>query len=171
MSAFRTFLGVLVALSLCASTSAQPAPQTGRIPTVTRLVKIFSELETAIQARARSSDPAALESSLDSSFEMRDASTPGTPVPRDEWIRQTRSTAAQSRSIDQMAVHDLGAYALVSFRETETATSAGLRHERFIVDCWKRDGDAWKLAVRYASESGAWSTDKAPSGRKFEKRY
>jgi hypothetical protein len=108
MSAFRTLLGVLVALSLCASTSAQPAPQTGRIPTVTRLVKIFSELETAIRARARSSDPAALESSLDSSFEMRDASTPGTPVPRDEWIRQTRSTAAQSRSIDQMAVHDLG---------------------------------------------------------------
>lgn len=164
-------LGVCVALSLCANALGQPGPATGRIPTVTRLVKLFSELEAALQAQARSYDPAALESSLDPSFEMRAGGAPGMPVPRADWIRQARSTAAESRSIDQMAVHDLGAYALVSFREVETATPAGPRRERFIVDCWKRDGDSWKLAIRYASDVGAPSTDKPPPTKNFEKRY
>jgi len=169
------FRSILVATSAAVALSgyalAQPAPQTGRIPTVTRLVKVFSELEAALQTQARSADPAALDQSLDASFEMRDSTSPGTPIPRDEWIRQTRATAAQDHSIDQMAVHDLGAYALVSFRELETGVATGSRHQRFIVDCWKRDGDSWRLAVRYAAEVGASSASKPQPTKKLEKRY
>jgi hypothetical protein len=160
-----------VAVALSGHAAAQPSPQAGRIPTVTRLVKVFSELEAALQAQARSADPAALDPSLDPSFEMRDGTAPGTPVPRGEWIRQARASVAQGRSIDQMAVHDLGAYALVSFREVETGVVAGSRHERFIVDCWKRDGDSWKLAVRYQGGVGAASAGKQQPAKKIEKRY
>ena len=168
MIAARFLFGVSVALVLCASVSAQPPPQTGRIPTVTRLVKVFSELEAALPTRARSSDPAALERMLDPSFEMRDGASPGTPVPRDAWVRQARSAAAGNRSIDQMAVHDLGAYAIVSFREVDpNAKSAS---QRFVVDCWKRDGDSWKLAIRYVSDLPVTSEKRTPAGT-LDKRY
>ena len=170
MNPARTLLGVALSLAVCGNAIAQPAPQTGRIPTVTRLVKVFSDLEAELQEQARSADPAALESSLDPSFEMREGGAPGTPVPRDDWIRRTRATAAQHRSIDQMAVHDLGSYALVSFREVETATTAGSRHQRFVVDCWKRDGDSWKLAIRYASDVSATSRKRVSTGT-LDKRY
>jgi len=157
-----------IAVALCAGVSAQPAPQTGRIPTVTRLVKIFYELETELQTQARSADPAALEQSLDPSFEMRVGTSPGLPIPRDEWIRQARSAAAANRSIDQMAVHDLGAYAIVSFREVDpNAKSAS---QRFVVDCWKRDGDSWKLAIRYVSDLPVTSEKRTPAGT-LDKRY
>jgi hypothetical protein len=171
MGPARTLFGIALALLVCGNLLAQPAPQTGRIPTVTRLVKVFSELEAALQTQARSSDPAALDRSVDPSFEMRDGGAPGTPVPRDDWMRQARATAAPGRSIGQMAVHDLGAYALVSFREVETGTPPGSGHDRFIVDCWKRDGDSWKLAVRYTSAVGASSPERRPTPKKVDKRY
>ena len=168
MIAARLFFAVPVALVLCSGVSAQPTPQTGRIPTVTRLVKIFSELEAALQTQAHSADPAALEQSLDPSFEMRDAASPGSPVPRDEWLHEARASAAANRSIDQMAVHDLGAYAIVSFREVDPG--AEWVTQRFVVDCWKREGDTWKLAIRYASAVPATSQKRAPAGT-LDKRY
>jgi hypothetical protein len=166
----RSILAAIsAAVAVSGYTFAQPTPQAGRIPTVTRLVKIFSELEAALQTQARSADPAALDQSLDASFEMRDGTSPGTPIPRDEWIRQARAASAGNRVIDQMAVHDLGTYAIVSFREVDPgAKSAG---QRFIVDCWKRDGDSWKLAIRYAGEVGASSGSKPQPTKRFEKRY
>ena len=55
------------------------------------------------------------------------------------------------------------------FREVDPgAKSAG---QRFIVDCWKRDGDSWKLAIRYAGEVGASSGSKPQPTKRFEKRY
>ena len=161
-------LGACAALLVCGLAAAQPTPPTGRIPTVTRLVKVFSELEAALQAQARSPDPAALEQSLDPSFEMRDGAAPAAPIPRDEWIRRTRASASANRAIDQMAVHDLGAYAIVSFREADPGAKGGA--QRFVVDCWKRDGDTWKLAIRYASDTPASSHKRTPAGT-LDKRY
>jgi hypothetical protein len=85
---------------------AQPAPPTGRIPTVTRLVKVFSELEAGLVTQAHSTDTTALDQSLDPSFEMRTSAAPGVPVPRDEWILRARAAPAQTPHVDQMAVHD-----------------------------------------------------------------
>jgi hypothetical protein len=163
----RLLFLISLAVALCAGVSAQPTPQTGRILTVTRLVKIFYELETGLQTQARSADPAALAQSLDPSFEMRDGASPGTPIPRDEWIRQARATPG-NRPIDQMAVHDLGAYAIVSFRQVDPGAKSGV--PRFVVDCWKRDGESWKLAVRYASDVPATPQERTPAGT-LDKRY
>jgi hypothetical protein len=148
---------------------AQPTPQSKRIPTVTRLVKIFSQLEGELYTKA--ADSAALERMLDPAFEMRDGAAPGEPIPRDEWIRRSRSAGWTPR-IDQMAVHDFGDVAIVSFRQVETGRT---RHERFIVDCWKRTGDGWQLAVRYASagDQGAnapGEKKRTPAGT-IDKRY
>jgi hypothetical protein len=99
---------------------------------------------------------------------MRDGTSPGAPISRDEWILQARASASANRTIDQMAVHDLGAYAIVSFREVDTGAKA--TSKRFVVDCWKRDGDTWKLAIRYASDVPAASQERTPAGT-LDKRY
>jgi hypothetical protein len=147
---------------------AQPSPQTTRVPTVTRLVKLFSELEAGLVASAHSTDAGVLDRMLDPSFEMRVDSAPGTPIPRDAWMRQLRASTGQPPRIEQMAVHDFGDVAVVSFRET--ASDAAL-HPRFVVDCWKRDGDAWKLAVRYLSAAPSSGTKRSAPSKTIDKRY
>ncbi|HSD00417.1 MAG TPA: nuclear transport factor 2 family protein [Casimicrobiaceae bacterium] len=151
-------------LLLAVPTSAQPS----RIPTVTRLVKVFTELEVALDAHARSGDAAALDEALDPSFEMRTGARPGAPVPRDEWVRQMRASPRSSLRIEQMAVHDLGDVAIVSFRASPATASSG--RARFIVDCWKRAGDGWRLAVRYASDASGGGSSAATSNI-IDKRY
>jgi len=157
-----------IALCIALPAFAQPAPPMMRVPTVTRLVKVFSELEAGLVAQAHSPDPAALDQSLDPSFEMRIGAAPGMPIPRDEWIRQAREAPTGSPRTEQMAVHDFGDVALVSFRELQPdATDAA--SGRFIVDCWKRAGNGWKLAVRYISNAAPESV-KPPPGT-LNKRY
>src|SRR5438067_9025226 len=102
---------------LAPSVYAQPTTPSSRVPNVTRLVKIFSELEARLAAKA--ADSATLERMLDPAFEVRDSTAPGVPVPRDEWIRQQRASPSQAPRIDQMAVHDFGDIALVSFRQVD----------------------------------------------------
>lgn len=147
---------------------AQPAPQAAHVPTVTRLVKLFSGLEMDLVATARANNADALDAMLDPSFEMRVDSAPGTPIPRDAWIRDARAATARPPRIEQMAVHDFGAIAVVSFRET---ASNAAWHPRFVVDCWKRDGDGWKLAVRYLSAVPPPGVKRSAPAKTIEKRY
>jgi hypothetical protein len=161
----------ILAMAACLATPAVLQAQAGRVPTVTRLVKIFAERETTLADRARSTDSAALDLLLDPSFEMRVASAPGAPVPRDEWIREMRASPHGTARIEQMAVHDFGDVAVVSFRQADEPAAGGGAPPsvRFIVDCWKRSGDDWKLAVRYSSAAPA--TVRRPAGTTIDKRY
>jgi uncharacterized protein DUF4440 len=148
---------------------AQPAAGT-RIPTVTRLVKEFFELETTIEAKLAARDVAALDALLDANFEVRRAAAPGVPLTRDEWLR-TAAGVSSPPKIDQIAVHDFGTVAVVSFRQVEAARKQPSRaaKERMIVDCWTRVGVRWVLVVRYegAASQAAPSdgSDRRPSGR------
>jgi hypothetical protein len=152
---------VAVALAVAAPAFAQPS---GRIPTVTRLVKIFSQLETRLVDSAHVQDTAVLDTMLAPDFEMRAGEMPGTPIPRDEWIRLARASPETQPRLAQMAVHDFRDIATVSF--TDTAT----KPPRFIVDVWKRGGDGWKLAVRYQSDVTATKAGARKSSR-IEKKY
>lgn len=165
----RVVLPLAVAL-LALPALAQPSPATGRIPTVTRLVKTFSELENDLVARAHAADPQALEATLDPAFEMRVGADPGVPLPRDEWIRAARAAPREPLRIDQMAVHDFGTVAIVSFREAP-ASAAARGKPQFVVDCWKRAGDEWKLAVRYVSDAASSSVKMAKPPKTIDKRY
>lgn len=161
-----------LAMAICVALPAvaQSVAATDRIPTVTRLVRIFSELEAGLVTQAHATDTTALDQSLDASFEMRTSAAPGVPVPRDEWILQARAAQARPPRIDQMAVHDFGDVAVVSFREfAAPATPARSPRGRFVVDCWKRAGDGWKLAVRYVSDATSEGI-KPPPGT-IDKRY
>ena len=165
----RTLIASLALLAVPAL--AQPVPHGTGIPTVTRLVKMFSELERGLAETMRAKDSSALDALLDPSFEMRVGNAPGVPVPRDAWVREARSASTSPR-IEQMAVHDFGDVAVVSFRESSARTGAKDREtDRFVVDCWKRDGDTWKLAVRYLSDASAHGVKMPGAGATIDKRY
>lgn len=142
---------------------AQPA----RVPTVTRLVKAFSELESTIDARLAAGDATALGAMLTDDFELRSAPSAGTPIARADWIKRAPTGAKSAVTNEQMAVHDYGPVAVVSFVKAGQARAAG---RIFVVDVWQRDGESWKLATRYAS-SGAASPSLMSPAPTIEKRF
>ena len=144
---------VVVAVSTFAaiaptSLAADERPTGGRIPTVTRLVKLFLEREAALGDAIRRADAPALGAMLTEDFEMRAGARAATPIPRADWMREVLAKRDGGGEIDRMAVHDLGTVALVSF------TLGGPTGPIFVVDVWRAQGEAWKLAVRYASPTG-----------------
>ena len=170
-SPLPTLLAGVLAACLAFPAAAQPGHSPGRIPTVTRLVKIFYELETGLASNLAAHDARAIDQTLEADFEMRAGSLPGTPVPRADWIGQEMANRTET-SIDQMAVHDFGSVAIVSFRQVPAPTPAsGAAQGLFIVDCWKRDGDGWKLATRYLSNAAAPASAIPASAGTIDKRY
>ena len=142
---------------------AQPSGTPARIPTVTRLVKQFFELERTLNEKLAANETAALDTLIDADFEARSAVNPGTPIPRTEWLRAASGQPERPR-IDQMAVHDFGNIAIVSFTQSGRPKAATRDASRMIVDCWKRSGERWLLVVRY--ESTATATRPPPGDRK-----
>jgi len=135
-----------IACLLCFALVA-PAPvfaqAPGRIMTVTRSVKVFSELEAKLDGAIAAHDKTDLANLLAANFEMRSGVNPGQPTPRAEWL-----AAPQAKSqISQMAVHDYGDLAVVSFLDTA--------QHAFVVDIWKKSGEGYALSVRYASNASA----------------
>lgn len=164
-------LAMVLAGCLGSPAAAQPLQASVRIPTVTRLVKVFYDLESRLVSNLVARDARAIDQALEPDFEMRAGSMPGTPVPRADWMRQEQANPAQA-TIDQMAVHDFGSVAIVSFRLAPAATpAAGANQDLFIVDCWKRDSDGWKLATRYLSNAAAPASAIPASAGTIEKRY
>jgi hypothetical protein len=137
----RHALGALAALPLAA-----PAQVRTQAVTVTRLVRVFLDLEAALFEAQRAGDRAALERLLADDFEQRGAARPGRPMPRAEWLDDALRNAAAEVDLEQMAVHDRGATTIVSF----VARPAG-RAGMFIIDVWVMVGDGWRLKVRYVS--------------------
>jgi hypothetical protein len=138
-----------IALQLATASAQTTAP--GRVPTVSRLVKQFTEQETRLAAQIRAGDTAGAGSLLADDFELRAASQPGRPVPRAEWLRQSMRSPGPDATPTQMAVHDLDGSAVVSFLQSGSSANASV----FVVDVWRRAGVEWKLAVRYIAPAGA----------------
>jgi hypothetical protein len=138
----------LLAIGASPASAADARPTGGRVPTVTRLVQLFLEREAALADAIRNGDEPALAAFLADDFEMRTGARPATPVPRAEWMREVLRERDGGGEIDRMAVHDYGTVAVVSFG------MGGSGGALFVVDVWRRQGEAWKLAVRYASPAG-----------------
>jgi hypothetical protein len=137
----RLLLAAAVALPAATAWS-----QSARVPTVTRLVKVFLDLEAQLAQAAHGNDVAALRALLADDFEMRVAQRPGVPTPRAEWLAALARQPAPAAEIEQIAAHDHGAVVDVSFL-LRPAEGAPL----FIVDTWAKVGDGWRLQVRYAA--------------------
>lgn len=133
----------LIALALLPLAAA--ARVRTRAVTMTRFVRVFSELESRLADAMAAGDGAALDALITADFEQREAREPIAPVPRAEWLAGARTRwPAGDLWIEQMAVHDRGDTALVSFLARPEGAAPS-----FVVDAWVRDGDAWRLKVRY----------------------
>lgn len=170
------FLALLSLTSV--STSAVPAAAyagggAGRIPTVTRLVRIFSGLEGNLAEAVEKRDRQAVSKLLSNDFEMRVGAMPGNPIPRAAWIQQSFASPKSSSAMEQMAVHGLGKTAVVSYAWKTTARKSGVVHDVFVVDVWRQQDGGWKLAIRYADPAGAGDFNvpgAAPVTPVFEKK-
>ena len=83
---------------------AEPAHQ--RVATTTRLVTIFSELETEWLQAVQQKDSAALERFPGEDFQELSPNVAG-PVPREEWQQRALTQELQSFHLRQMAVRAL----------------------------------------------------------------
>src|SRR5438132_2990538 len=93
-------------LAWAASASAADERATGgRVPTVTRLVKLFTEQEAALATAIRAGDASAVERLLTDDFEMRTGATPANPVPRAEWLTAMMGARNPGDDVTGMAVH------------------------------------------------------------------
>ena len=140
-------------MSVLVASTAVSADGVGRIPTVTRLVKLFLDLEDNLIQAVGKRDTQAVSNLLSGDFEMRVDAMPGNPVPRAAWIQQSFSEPKSSSTIEQMAVHDLGKIAVVSYLWKIKAAKSDIESNIFIVDVWKHEAGNWKLAIRYAGLS------------------
>jgi hypothetical protein len=132
-------------LAFSAQGSAQ-GTSTDRVPTVSRLVKLFGEREARLAERVAARDATGAGNMLTDDFELRASNLPGRPIPRADWLAQSMQSTGVGSRITQMAVHDLGDTAVVSFLQGPDTTAS-----LFVVDVWRRAGDDWKLKARYAS--------------------
>ena len=142
------FACVMALVPASPALAADTAP--GRIPTVTRLVKLFLEREDALAVAMSRGDATALAQTLTDDFELRTGARAAAPVPRADFVAATVRARPTVQPAGRMAVHDLGNVAIVSFVQGEDARSAV-----FVVDVWRQQAGDWKLAIRYASPTGA----------------
>ena len=159
----------IVLFLLSSSMFAQDAPPSGGIPsrpprivTRTRTVAIFSDLEQQLMEARRKHDRATLEKLTADDFEVRQSSTPN-PVPREEWLQeQARGALLGDFHPSDMAVH------LYNDRTAVVNFFYGAGTVRFfVVDVWNKDGETWRLSVRYSAPAGskAASADRKPDGK------
>lgn len=160
----------LFMLLSCLALSA-PAPRASaddmptRIPTVTRLVALFSMLENNLNTALAKHDNMAVQRLLTADFELRSGERPGQPIARADWLRQVQADSPSVSRIEQMAVHDHGEIAVVSFL---WLIDAGKNSERAVsvVDVWQHANATWQLATRYVAPAGKASY--AIPGARFE---
>lgn len=168
-------LALLVALPGGGVFGSPTGAEQSRIPTVTRLVQMFSAFENELNENLRTGNLAAVQKLLAEDFELRAGSMPSNPTPLSEWIRRSAGKDKALLSIQQMAVHDYGNIAVVSFLFTYSAdTKNKSGNNVFVVDIWEKSGESWKLATRYAGPSGSPSfpiPGAAINSPQIEKRY
>jgi hypothetical protein len=155
----RAAATAVAALCLAAPAGAADTPPTGgqqRIVTMTRGMKIFGDAEAALTAALKAKDSATLDRLVAADFEQLAQGAPGTPVPREDWLKQAPADAARSTGIRDMAVHDYGDIAIVSFAWTREPAQASA----FVVDVWRRTSpqEAFQLKTRYLSAAPASAT-------------
>jgi ketosteroid isomerase-like protein len=138
--------------SLGSALAAGQAPTGGRGGAVpTRNVAIFTKLENEWNDALRRHDAEALARIVSEDFEIRSAAAPGVPTARDEALQAWAQLPALQSSIGQMAVHEYGELMVVSFVWKLGEAEGRPAQSFFVVDTWKRAGNDWKAAVRYAS--------------------
>ena len=152
--------------------SASETLTTNRIPTVTRLVQVFFDFENRLLAALAQRDRFAVNALLVEDFEMRTAAAPADPTPRADWIENSLMAPKRTSNIEQMAVHDYGDVAVVSFVWTTQSVAKKSDAKRFFVaDVWKRSAETWLLATRYLADQSSRKMAFPGAGAVVEKKF
>jgi ketosteroid isomerase-like protein len=156
--AIRSFLfSTAIALTGFLAGSAQEPVKPSlspRIITATRQVVIFTDLETQLLRAIQAKDQAGLSKlvSEDCIIEMPDAD----PLTGEDWMKSvlTKDYVLKTFVVRQLSVIDGPDSSVVKFDRVQQSSFKGKPEggEFFVVDVWKKDGDAWKLANRYVSK-------------------
>jgi hypothetical protein len=151
-------LAALFAVAPACSAEDAAAPAHRVVPTVTRTIQIFSNLENAWNDGVKNRDSESLKKILSDRYELRTSAVPGRPTPRDESIALAFKDPLFSSMIEQMAVHEYGDLMIVSFQwNLDVDKASPLASRIFVVDTWKRvDGD-WQAQARYAAPADGTS--------------
>lgn len=167
---FARLFAVLIATSVFFAAQEPVKPKLNpRIVTATKQVSMFSDLEMQMLKAVQKKDKDALQAMLtdDCVIAMPNAD----PLPGDEWVDSVMAKDFTLKSFAMRGVFfvDLGNAAVVKFERRQDATNAGKAEsgEFFVVDLWKKDGDAWKLANRFVSKTSSESrvTPIKPTGK------
>lgn len=146
------------ALQLLATALLLPSiclAQAARVPTLTRTVQLFGDLERNLADAKDADSEAAL---LTDDFEERLCATPGIPIPRAEWLLERRRGEYK---FSQEAVHMLTSEAIYSALRTEG------NHTDAVVDVWRKEPEGWKLSVRYRCPASGATSRKSTVEKKY----
>jgi ketosteroid isomerase-like protein len=160
MSVFfaRRLFAAVIGVALLAPAQEPVKPkQNPRIITATKQVQMFLELEMQFLKTVQKKDHAGVQAMLTEDFQiqMPDADL----LPGDEWLEQVmaKDFVLQNFGIRNVMVVELGNAAVVKFERRQDATYEGqpANGEFFVVDVWKKEGKAWKLANRFVSQTSS----------------
>ena len=170
-------MALLVVVALGAGLAAQqntsgPGKNPGRIQITTRLVALFSELETGWYEAVEHKDGATLNRLLGEEFQVWTPASAG-PVSREDWQRGAFSGNLQSFRLRQMAVRSLSdEIAVASFVLNERVQAGGKleQQEFFVVDVWTKVSNHWLCTDRYtapvaSADRRSGAQDLRPSGK------
>lgn len=142
-----------------------------RVITATKQVVMFTDLEKQLLRAVKNKDQAGLSNlvSDDCMIEMPDADS----LPCDDWMKSVLSKdyVLQTFMVRQLSVVDGPDSSVVKFDRVQESSFKGKPDggEFFVVDVWKKIGDAWKLANRYVSKVGSvpfmQKNDVKPTGK------
>ena len=158
-----------VTISVAAQEPVKP-PLSRRIMTATRQVSIFTNLETQLLKAVQAKDQTALKNLItdDCMIEMPAAD----PLPAEDWLAAVlaKDFMLKKFGVRQVSAVELGNVVVVKFDRLQEATYKGApaTGEFFVVDLWRKEGDAWKLASRYVSKVSSVvppSSDAKPTGK------
>ena len=163
-------LAVLAATVMVAAQEPVKPPLSHKIITATRQVSIFTNLEIQLLKAVQAKDQAALKNMVtdDCMIEMPDAD----PLPAEDWLAAVlaKDFMLKKFGVRQVSVEELGNAVVVKFDRLQEATYKGASDtgEFFVVDLWRKEGEAWKLASRYVSKVSSAvppGSDAKPTGK------
>lgn len=153
-------MNLLLASAVLTLGQGQVAPErpAKRIVTRTRLVSIFSDLESQLFKGLQGNEEQSMDALLAEDFQLWTPTPPGDPVPRDDWRKQALAERLQAFSIRQMGASSVDENAvLVHFVLSKTVELGGKTsvQDYFVMDMWQKSDDKWQLRERYASPLAA----------------
>jgi hypothetical protein len=147
----RQLATLLAAGCIAALAPGQAAAQSAghRVMTMTRGVSVFGKAETELAEVMKSHDAEAIDRIVGIEFEQRSAGAPSMPVPRGDWLDQAPAEFAHAAGMRDIAVHEYGDVAVVSFTWLRDRPQA----PTFVVDVWRRKAaeEPYQIVSRYLS--------------------